>query len=147
MKTPEERIKAYVTKHSHRDPELIRCNMKQFGDPVPMSVIRQWLASNPASDDISSDEKSSKAGSARGINLSNVRVADRKPNEGLKARFYALQKGKGYPVDALALEWCFSEDTIRNQAKRLGCLKYVEVDPGQWVACILHPDTASSYES
>ena len=112
-----------------------------------MSFIRQWLASNPVSDDIPSAEKPLKAGSARGINLSNVRVADRKPNEGLKARFYALQKGKGYPVDSLALEWCFSADTIRNQAKRLGCLKYVEVDPGQWVACILHPDTATSYES
>ena len=144
MKTQEQRIQDYLDKNGNRDPELIRCNLKQHGPPVPMSVIRQFLSRQPGGEEISTPQKDL---SIKGINLTNVRVSHKKPNEGLKAKFYQLQKGKGYPLDALSREWCATEDTIRNQAKRLDCIKYVEVNPGEWVACILHPDTATTYKS
>jgi hypothetical protein len=86
--------------------------------------------------------KTSKVGFSA-INLQHLRISDKKPNEGLKARIYGLKNGQGYPVEALASEWIVSEDTIRTQAKRLDCLRFVEVSPGEWVQCVLNPDTAT----
>jgi len=38
-----------------------------------------------------------------------------------------------------------SEETIRKHARDLGCLKFVEVEPDEWKAMIMNPDTAKNY--
>lgn len=72
-----------------------------------------------------------------------TRISDKKPNEGVKARFFKLQKGRAFPVADLSEEWMVSRDTIVSHGRRLDSIKYVEVSPGDWVQCALHPDTAA----
>ena len=80
---------------------------------------------------------------ATGISLRGVRVSTQKPapSEGVKKKIYELKKGMGHPLDMLAAQWMVSEDTIRKHAKHCDAFRYVERGPGDWVACIVHPDT------
>lgn len=66
-----------------------------------------------------------------------------KPTDTWKARFYALRRGMGYPIELLQEEWGKGGDTIREHAKRYGALRYVEASnkPGEYLACAVHPDT------
>ena len=146
MKTPEQRVLEYIQKTGQTNPNPIRCAMNRAGPMIPMDTIRAALAKAEKDGMVPLPTQQEQKDAVRGINLSNVRVFDRKPNEGLKAKFYKLQKGKGFPLELLSNEWGVTEDTIKNQAKRLDCLKYVEVNPGDWIACILHPDTATEYK-
>jgi predicted transcriptional regulator len=59
----------------------------------------------------------------------------------MKARLYGLRKGMGYKVESLAKEWGISADTIRKHAKDHHALVYVEATPGEYVACVVHPET------
>jgi len=81
----------------------------------------------------------------RGIVIgAQTRLSDRRPNEGIKAKIYELQKGRAFPIDELSHLWAVGRETLAQHAKRLDCVKYVEVSPGSWVQCILHPDTAAN---
>jgi hypothetical protein len=142
-----QRVIDYVQRTGNTDPETIRIGIKKKGS-VPMAEIRATLAELGCKDTKPqpSNEPSTKTALC-GINLVNVRVFDRKPNDGLKAKIYGLKKGKGYQVEDLAEEWRVSSETLRNHAKRLDSLKYVEVAPGDWVQCVLHPETATALSS
>lgn len=80
-----------------------------------------------------------------GILLSNARMSDHKPADTVKRLLYQLKKGRGFPLDKLAGEWNISIDKVRREARRFDCMKYVEVEPGNWVLCVLHPETAEEY--
>jgi len=70
-------------------------------------------------------------------------VLSQRPTDVWRGRFYALRRGVGYRVDALAKEWGTSPDTVRSKAHAHGTLRYVE-DPerlGNYIACAVHPDT------
>jgi len=136
-----DRIQAYITKTGNRDPECIRASMKRSGQPVPMAVIRAFLGQSSS---VPTLPRQDSPISVKGISLLNIRVSHKKPNEGLKAQIYALRKGQGYPIADLAQEWCISADTIKANATRLDCHRYVEVSPGEWVSCVLHPETAAT---
>lgn len=125
-----------------KDPEALRCVLKKHGAPVPMAIIREVLAEG---NQIVAGTESPSASSAFSIGLAGVRVAMKKPNEGMKAKIFQLKRGRGFPVDALAAEWFASPDTIITHARRLDALRYVEVNPGEWVQCVMHPDTAAQY--
>ena len=139
-----DRIQAYITKTGNRDPELIRASMKRTGPPLPMAVIRAYLGHSSS---VPPPPRMDSPLSVKGISLVNIRVSHKKPNEGLKAKIYALRKGQGYPVAELAKEWCLSADTIKANATRLDCHRYVELSPGEWVSCVLHPETAATIKS
>ena len=80
-----------------------------------------------------------------GISLAGVRTATQRPaGSETKARIYGLPKGKAFPLATLSAQWAVSEDTIRSHAKKYDAFRYVEATPGRWVACVLHPDTATS---
>jgi len=81
-----------------------------------------------------------------GISLKGVRMLDKKPADSVKRLIYTLKRGMGYPLDMLSEKWGISPDTIRSHARRFEALKYVETAPGQWVPCVLHPDTAAEAE-
>jgi hypothetical protein len=84
--------------------------------------------------------------SVPGIALHSTRVMDNRPQQDkIKRMLYQLKRGTGYPVEAIAEEWGVSEDSLRKNAKRLEALKYVEVSPGEWVLCVMHPETAEDY--
>jgi hypothetical protein len=65
-----------------------------------------------------------------------------RPNDVWKGRFHSLARGMGYHIDQLAELWGASEDTVQSRARRYGCLRYVETEPGNYVACVVHPETA-----
>jgi len=92
------------------------------------------------------EPKERQSGVTGGISLSGVRVSNRKPNDSVRRLLYQLRKGMAYPVAALSETWNVGVDTIRQHAKRVNALKYVEVSPGEWVACAMHPDTAEELE-
>ena len=78
-----------------------------------------------------------------GIALGSLNVYTQRPQNRVKGLIHKLKKGRGYPACELSTAWGISEDTIRNHAKRLHCWRYVEVTPGDYVGCVLHPDTAA----
>jgi hypothetical protein len=142
----KQRILGYIERNNTREPERIRLALKKYG--VPMAEIRATLAEingepQPAAKAQPAQATANKP-TVRGIVLANLRVSDRKPQEGLKAQLYSLKRDRAYPLTELADDWCVSVETLRMHAKRLDCLKYVETQPGQWVMCALHPDTAAS---
>ena len=85
--------------------------------------------------------------SVTGHVLKDVRVSFTKPNEGLKHRLFGLRQGIGFPVTALARDWCVSEENLKKQARRYDALIWVETNPEKatWEFCVAHPDTAAKY--
>lgn len=76
------------------------------------------------------------------FNVWTARISDHKPQDTIKRKLYELKRGQVYPLSALSNSWGLSEERIRKEGRRFDCLKYVEIKPGDWVACVLHPDTA-----
>lgn len=83
----------------------------------------------------------------KGYALKDVRVSFTKPNEGLKHRLFGLRQGVGFPVSALARDWCVSEENLKKQARRYDALIWVETNPEKatWEFCVAHPETAAKY--
>jgi hypothetical protein len=81
----------------------------------------------------------------QGLVLSNLRVLPRRPAESAAKYIKRLPLGRGFDVRKLSQEWGMGEDTIRRHAKDLGCLKYVETEPDEWVPVIMNPETAKQY--
>jgi len=81
----------------------------------------------------------------QGLLLSKLRVLPRRPAESAAKYIKRLPLGRGFDVRKLAQEWGMGEDTIRRHAKDLGCLKYVEVEPDEWIPVIMNPETAKQY--
>lgn len=84
---------------------------------------------------------------SKGFDLDASRVLPRKPAESAAMHIKRLPAGRGFEPKVLAHEWGMSEDAIRRHAKELGCLKYVEVSPDEWVPMILSPETAKAYHA
>jgi len=80
-----------------------------------------------------------------GIILNKLRVLPRRPAESAAKYIKRLPLGRGFDIKKLAQEWGMGEDTIRRHAKDLGCLKYVEVEPDEWLPVIMNPETAKQY--
>lgn len=76
-----------------------------------------------------------------GIPLKNVPIFSHKPQDKMKGLIYKLPQNKGFPINELSSLWGMSTDTIKKHAKRLKAYSYVEVDPGNYVACVIHPKT------
>jgi hypothetical protein len=88
-----------------------------------------------------SNKNASTKTALKGIPLSGVNVSNTKPNDGLKSKIFSLRKGSGFPVSTLSEKWHVSEETIKKHAKKEDALKYVEVSPGEWVQCVINPQT------
>jgi DNA-directed RNA polymerase specialized sigma24 family protein len=148
MKTPLERVKDYINTTGQRDEQRIRSAMKRTKEgSVPIATIRAALAGQPAPEGkpappAPAGKSAPQESKLRAFSLSSLRVSDRRPSDGLKAKFFKLRKGVGVAVDDLADEWGVSSETVRNHGRRLNCLLYVEVSPGEWIHCATHPDTA-----
>ena len=80
-----------------------------------------------------------------GISLVNRSVLSRRPAESAAKYIRKLPNGKAFAPSDLAKAWGMSEETIRKHARDLGCLKFVEVEPDEWKAMIMNPDTAKNY--
>ena len=81
-----------------------------------------------------------------GIRLSDsVRIRSTKPSEGVKKKLFALKRGVGYPINDLSEAWGCTPETLRAHARRHDALRYVEVGPGDWVHCVMHPETATQH--
>jgi hypothetical protein len=81
----------------------------------------------------------------QGLLLSKLRVLPRRPAESAAKYIKRLPLGRGFDIRKLSQEWGMGEDTIRRHAKDLGCLKYVETEPDEWVPVIMNPETAKQY--
>jgi len=76
-----------------------------------------------------------------GFSLRGIRLLSKKPTDFMKARIYSLRRGMGYKIEDLSKQWGVSTETLRKHAKDHKALVYVEATPGEYVACIVHPET------
>ena len=81
-----------------------------------------------------------------GFSLDGKRTAERKPADSVRNLFHRLAPGRGYTIADLEERWKVSVETLRKHAKQAGCLLYVEVNPGEYVACIVSPETAKKHK-
>jgi predicted ArsR family transcriptional regulator len=86
-------------------------------------------------------------GRASGISLASKRVLSRRPAESAAKYIKRLPNGKGFSPRDLAAEWGMSEETVKQHARNLQCLKFVEVAEDEWQALVMSPDTAAKYHS
>lgn len=100
-------------------------------------VVRKWLARS---------DGAAPAATPGGVALAGLEVSNAPRADVLKALIYGLGKGRAYPVAELAEQWGRSPETIRGHARRFGACKYVQLSPGNWVPCVLHPETAAHYK-
>jgi hypothetical protein len=125
-----------------------RVLMKLTG--ISEGCVKAWLkggAKVTTSERMPSDA-TAETKSATAISLKDVRVSDNRPQQDqVKRRIYGLKRGAAFPVDALAEEWGVSDDSLRKNARKLECLKYVEVKPFDWVLCVMNPETAEQYNT
>jgi hypothetical protein len=76
-----------------------------------------------------------------GFSLRGVNLLEERPQGTIKKRLFSLRRGMGYKLDDLSKEWHMTVETLRKHAKDYNALRYVELTPGEYVACIVHPDT------
>jgi len=81
----------------------------------------------------------------QGLLLSKLRVLPRRPAESAAKYIKRLPLGRGFDIKKLSQDWGMGEDTIRRHAKDLCCLKYVEVEPDEWLPVVMNPETAKQY--
>ena len=77
-----------------------------------------------------------------GFSLTNKEILSHRPAETASLFIQRLPKGRGFAPSDLSRKWHLSEETIKNHAKRLGCLKYLNVGAGQWIQVVINPETA-----
>jgi hypothetical protein len=109
-------------------------------------ALRRKLEQEAMGEPVKAAAPNERSAPVGGISLKGVAVVAHKPSEGIKKNFYTLKKGMGYPVQMLAEQWHATQDTVTRHGKRLGCIRYVEVSPGEWQQCAIHPDTAKEMQ-
>jgi hypothetical protein len=80
-----------------------------------------------------------------GVPLRGLKVLPRKPAESASKFIRKLALGRGFDIRELSKEWGIGEDTIRRHAKDMSCLKYVEIEPDEWIPVVMNPETAKQY--
>ena len=78
---------------------------------------------------------------AGGFSLRGKELLIMRPQGTIKKRLYSLQRGMGYRVDDLAHEWHVTAETLRKHARDYDALRYIELAPGEYAACVVHPET------
>jgi len=155
-KTKEQKIRDALERNPNRSDSKICDNIKsstirvtvgdvramreKMGIPPAPSHTTRYRSTAPARPPAPTEPASG------GISLRGVRISTHKPTEEVKRRLYQLKRGTGFPLDALSKEWGVSPDTIKKHARRYDCLRFVERGPGDWVACVLNPDTVVEME-
>jgi len=138
--TLPERIRACLARH----PEWDNRRVAQANKTTIGAVIAARIAGPVAPPPPPGPPPPASKGSV-GVSLSGCNVFLQRPQDRAKGLLYGLSKGRGFPVKELAVRWGMSEETITAHAKRFECFRYVETEPGRYLACVLHPDTAKSY--
>lgn len=100
-------------------------------------TIRKWLHR--------STDYRSPAPSGGAFALKGARLSATRPVRSSRQLLYTLDRDKGYPVGVLAKKWGRSEETIRQHATGLNCLRWIEDDQREWHPVVLHPETAKDY--
>jgi hypothetical protein len=133
--TTEERIAASIGKNPGAPNHIIAKNIGVRAADV--QAVRDSFV--PSSAKFESDPNES---SLSGIALTNKQILSHKPAETAALFIQRLPKGRGFLPAELSKKWHLSEETIKNHAKRLGCLKYLNVGAGNWVQVVINPETA-----
>jgi hypothetical protein len=81
----------------------------------------------------------------RGIALTGKNIYATRPQDRAKSLLYGLPKGRAFQVAELSREWHMGEETLSKHARQYECLRYVEVEPGQYVKCVMNPETAKQF--
>jgi hypothetical protein len=129
--TTEERIAASIGKNPGAPNHTIAKNLGVRAAEV--QAVRDKMPQHQGDPEESS---------LSGIALTNKQILSHKPAETASLFIQRLPKGRGFLPAELAKKWHLSEETIKNHAKRLGCLKYLNVGAGNWVQVVINPETA-----
>jgi hypothetical protein len=140
MNQLNERIAASI----RRNPTATNCkianNFKNVS-AATVAAVREKMGNLPAATKKTSPE----APQGSGIALRGMRVLSRRPAESAAKFIKRLPTGRGFDLKDLSNEWGMSEETIRKHARDLNCIKYVEVEPDEWVQLVMSPETAKTY--
>ncbi len=129
----EDRVKKCLAKHPEWDSKRVA---KSAGAPLAM-VGDMRNGESPQAE----PKAANSTPPSGGFSLRGVLLLSKKPADCMKARLYGLRRGMGYKIEDLSKQWGVSTDTLRKHAKDHHALVYVEATPGEFVACIVHPET------
>lgn len=144
-RSPEERLKISFAAHSDWD---VGRRANALGVPAPIVrafAARHGKSGTPAEEHKSPSKPADVPHTTGGILLDRVKVFAQRPQDRAKQLIYGLTAGRGFPIADLVEQWGMSEETIIKHARRLGTYRYVEKQPGVYVPCVLHPDSAKKY--
>jgi len=134
-----EQAEALVKKHGSKAAAARAANMsrRSFGRVFDGVTSRSGKVKEEPEPDVKANDI--------GISLRNASVYCQQPQGRAKKLIFALPKGQGFPIRDLAKKWHISETTLAKHAKLYDAVRFVEAEPGQYVKCILHPETAEKY--
>ena len=141
----KQRVRDQITKR----PGLPDCRISDLlrtGAERKRSVTTQEVAAVRREMGLTQQPESDTTNSANGIVLGKTNVYVQQPQDRAKGLIYGLTKGRGFPVHEFAERWHMSEETLSKHAKRHDAMRYVELSPGHYVRCVLHPETAAKYK-
>ena len=140
-----DRIRKSIERNPHALDRSIAKNLRVTTHEV--AAVRAKMGRGKPVAVVAPNRKVISSVKSKGFDLDASRVLPRKPAESAAMHIKRLPAGRGFEPKVLAHEWGMSEDAIRRHAKELGCLKYVEVSPDEWVPMILSPETAKAYHA
>lgn len=112
---------------------------------VPVGIVREVRSTiTPKEESRGSDDAS--VDGVKGFHLTPSNVYNQAPTDRVKGLLFSLPKGRGFAVSEMSKKWRMSEDTLRRHARKHDALRYVENEPGVYVACVMHPETADKYK-
>jgi len=113
---------------------MLKLGLKAEGQVRPSRPAGKTLA------EVFAGEDAPAADMPRGIDLTNRRVVDKKPPVTVKAKLYALKRGKGYPIGDAARDWGVSVETLRRHARDVDAVCFVEASPEEWIEVVTYPN-------
>lgn len=131
-----ERIQKSITRNPSAPNYKIANNLSVLACEVARVRAEMGTALQPEPVSIKQDQ---------GLVLNKLRVLPRRPAESAAKYIKRLALGRGFDIRKLSQEWGMGEETIRRHAKDLGCLKYVEIEPDEWIPVVMNPETAKQY--
>lgn len=146
-KAVKDKIKRIIDRHPEYNNSQVNCALKGKERVGAAGVAKARAALGlPAKTEsrgrpILTEQSMRISAPSGGLSLTGRDVLARKPSSVWPARFNALRKNTGYPVDVLANQWQCSLDLVKSKAKSSRCLRYVQNDNGEFVPCVVHPST------
>ena len=141
----KQTMREWMTEHKGDHADATELAMAAISEHVATSCGRTYRVAREVMGEAAppkpSDREPKVSPAAGGFSLEGRELLAQKPTSAWPARFRALRRGAGYRLEDLAAQWHASVNTIREKARDHKCLRYTNDDTGQYIPCVVHPDT------